>query len=156
MLQTAADLLQRCCRPAAERLQTYCCPAAEELQNHLQMLHAKFGVSQSILSFRVLQTCCSATAEMLQTCCCLVAEELQNTQRCDIPNLKSVGQVLHVLACCRTSAGLLQRCCRTAADLLQIMKAHCLEMLHAKSEVSRSHRLGARGDYPKLALCSWT
>ena len=59
--------------------------------------------------------------------------------------------MLHVLECCRTSAGLLQRCCRTAADLLQIMKAHCPEMLHTKFEVSRSHRLGARGDYPKSA-----
>ena len=37
------------------------------------------------------------------------------------------------------------------AEPLQIMNAHRLEMLHAKFEVSRSHRLGARGDYPKLA-----
>ena len=30
------------------------------------------------------------------------------------------------------------------------MKAHYLEILHAKFEVSRSHRLGTLGDYPKL------
>ena len=64
--------------------------------------------------------------------------------------LKALGQV-YVLECCRTAAVLLQRCCRTAAELLQIVKAHCLEMLHAKFEVCRSHRLGARGDSPKLA-----
>merc|ERR1711874_924343 len=66
------------------------------------------------------------------------------TCRCYLPNLKSLGQVLHVLECCRTAAGLLQICCRTAADLMQIMKAHYLKMLHAKFEVSRSNSMAVR------------
>ena len=34
------------------------------------------------------------------------------------------------------------------------MKAHCLEMLHAKFEVSRSHHLGIGVDYPKMGTPS--
>ena len=52
--------------------------------------------------------------------------------------------MVNVLECCRTAAGLLQKCCRAAADLLQIMKAHYLEMLHAKFEVSKSNSMVVR------------
>ena len=32
------------------------------------------------------------------------------------------------------------------------MKAHCVEMLHAKFEVSRSHRLGTRGNLTEVKV----
>merc|ERR1719427_1756825 len=91
------------------------------------------------LSAAALQRCCRSASAVA-----LVQRNCRITQRCHIPNLKSLGHVVNVLECCRTAAGLLQKCCRAAADLLQIMKAHYLEMLHAKFEVSKSNSMVVR------------
>jgi len=148
MFYSAADLQQRCCRPAAEMLQTCCRPTAALMQRSCRITCRCYIPNLKSLGQVFVLECCRPAAVLLQRCCRPAAALLQRscriTKRWYLPNLKSLGQVLHVLECCRTSAGLLQRCCRTAADLLQIMKAHYLKMLHAKFEVSRSNSMAVR------------
>ena len=76
------------------------------------MLHTKFEVTQSSLSFRALQTYCSPTAEILRTCCCPAAEELQNP-------LDKLHTKFEVCRSSFTCSRVLQNFCRPAAEMLQ-------------------------------------